>query len=723
MRTSLANHRGRRRHGDPMSMQMTNIGLRRGVPLWMSFKEWLLYVVILDLLVVALAAISIGHGRVAAENNALIDAQNTAKLLTQNLGAVFDKFDVALVLLKEAAEQRDIRRDAAAIDAVATRLFELHSELEYLRVADAEGRVFLGTGRTPPAQINIATREYSTTLRDNPNAGLVFSEPLQGYGSGAWSIVLARRFGSTTAPFAGLVFAVLTLDWIQNQFAAINLGTKGVISLRALDLSTVARYPTPASIGIKPGNATATSEWREKLARNPNSGTYSAVSPDGVRRSLAYNRIGSYPFYLIVGLWPGDYLNEWWRDAAVTGLLAAIVIAVSALIARAWHRRDQDSRRIAELQENALILSRQHLDVAAESAGLGTWITNPMTGDMAASARGKSLFGVAADAALDYRSAVARISANDQVAVDAAFQHSAQHGEPLDVRFRVPDPETGTLHWLQLRGQRLTSGSMDGPMVGIVQDITSDVTYLDLLRSAKLEAEDAARSLSTSESRLRELTQNLEARVREEVAAREAAQSRLAHAQRMQAVGQLTGGIAHDFNNLLTVITGTIDCLEQGVADRPQLADIARMIAVASERGAKLTASLLAFARKQPLHPRQTDINLLLAETCNLLRSTVGRHIEIELIEQPETICASRRSGSVELGHRQSRDQCARRDAGRRQAHGRVRHGDRRRPASEGLGDRRGAVRRYLGPRYRRRHSQAHSGQGVRAVLHHQGGR
>jgi PAS domain S-box-containing protein len=618
---------------------MTTMRLRPRVPSLRSFKEWVVYLVILDLLVVTLAAISIGHGRLTAENNAFIDAQNAAKLLTQNLRAVFDKFDVSLVLLKEAAEQRDIRRDAAAIDAAATRIFGLHPELEYLRLADADGNVFLGTGRSQPAQINVATREYFKTLRDNPDAGLVFSEPLQGYGSGIWSIVLARRFGNASAPFSGVVFAVLRLDWIQNQFAAINLGTKGAISLRALDLSTVARYPTPASIGIKPGDATVTPEWREKLAQNPNSGLYTAVSPDGLRRSLAYSRVGPYPFYVVAGLWPGDYLDEWQRDVAVTGMLAAIVIVVSALIARAWHRRDEDTRRIAELQNNALIRSQQQLDVAAESAGLGTWVTNLITGEMTASPRGRSLFGLSADAALDYGLAVARISTDDQVAVRSAFERCAQHGEPLDVRFRVFCADESSVHWLEVRGQRLTGG-MNGQMVGIVQDITSDVTYLDALRSAKIDAEAAARSLSASESQLRELTQNLEARVRDEVAAREAAQTRLAHSERMQAVGHLTGGIAHDFNNLLTVITGTIDCLEHGVADRPQLVDIVRMIAAATERGARLTASLLAFARKQPLRPRQTDIGMLLMETCSLLRSTIGRQIEIDLIEHPETGCA-----------------------------------------------------------------------------------
>jgi PAS domain S-box-containing protein len=109
-----------------------------------------------------------------------------------------------------------------------------------------------------------------------------------------------------------------------------------------------------------------------------------------------------------------------------------------------------------------------------------------------------------------------------------------------------------------------------------------------------------------------------------------AAEEQLRQAQKMEAVGQLTGGIAHDFNNMLTVITGTIDILAAGVADRPELAAIAKLIGEASDRGAELTARLLAFARKQPLNPQETDINALLAEAVQLLRPTLGAYIEIE---------------------------------------------------------------------------------------------
>jgi PAS domain S-box-containing protein len=107
-------------------------------------------------------------------------------------------------------------------------------------------------------------------------------------------------------------------------------------------------------------------------------------------------------------------------------------------------------------------------------------------------------------------------------------------------------------------------------------------------------------------------------------------EQQLRQAQKLDAIGQLTGGVAHDFNNMLTVITGTIDILAEGVADKPELLAIANLISEAADRGADLTGHLLAFARKQPLQPRKTDIRQVATEAANLLRPTLGEQIEIE---------------------------------------------------------------------------------------------
>jgi PAS domain S-box-containing protein len=120
-----------------------------------------------------------------------------------------------------------------------------------------------------------------------------------------------------------------------------------------------------------------------------------------------------------------------------------------------------------------------------------------------------------------------------------------------------------------------------------------------------------------------------------------AAEDRIRQTEKMEAVGQLTGGIAHDFNNILTVITGTIEILAEAVEKEPQLAAITRMIDEAASRGADLTQHLLAFARKQPLQPRETDVNELIVDTAKLLRPTLGEQIEIESVFEDEACMAT----------------------------------------------------------------------------------
>jgi signal transduction histidine kinase/ActR/RegA family two-component response regulator len=169
------------------------------------------------------------------------------------------------------------------------------------------------------------------------------------------------------------------------------------------------------------------------------------------------------------------------------------------------------------------------------------------------------------------------------------------------------------VRWLYGRGQIVREKGKPTRLIGINMDVTE------------------RRIL---EDEFRELTRTLERRVEQEVAAREAAQARLAHAQKLKAIGELTGGVAHDFNNLLTVITGTIEILGEGVADRPALAAIVKMIGEAADRGAKLTSNLLAFARRQPLRPRSTDVEALIATAGDLLASALGRQIEINCVKR-----------------------------------------------------------------------------------------
>ncbi len=107
----------------------------------------------------------------------------------------------------------------------------------------------------------------------------------------------------------------------------------------------------------------------------------------------------------------------------------------------------------------------------------------------------------------------------------------------------------------------------------------------------------------------------------------------LREAQKMQAVGQLTGGIAHDFNNLLTVILGNLEFVRAKLDGDQAMQMRIERAAWAAQRGATLTAQLLAFARRQPLAPAPIDLAATMPNLVPLLRRTLGEHIEVRYVE------------------------------------------------------------------------------------------
>ena len=157
-------------------------------------------------------------------------------------------------------------------------------------------------------------------------------------------------------------------------------------------------------------------------------------------------------------------------------------------------------------------------------------------------------------------------------------------------------------------------------MIGAMQDVTE---------RRQVEAE-LRRLNETLEDRVAERTEELAASNRQlvgQIEERERVAGTLRQMQRLEAVGQLTSGVAHDFNNLLTVILGNLGFLRRGVSGMPNEEKLVRRLGfmeLAAERGAKLTAQLLAFSRRQRLEPKALDLNASVASLQELLRSTMG---------------------------------------------------------------------------------------------------
>jgi PAS domain S-box-containing protein len=114
------------------------------------------------------------------------------------------------------------------------------------------------------------------------------------------------------------------------------------------------------------------------------------------------------------------------------------------------------------------------------------------------------------------------------------------------------------------------------------------------------------------------------------------AQTQRAHAQKMDALGQLTGGVAHDFNNLLMVVSGHIRTLKNAVTGDAKAARAAEAIELAAQRGETLTRQLLTFARRQTVNPVVINVSERIEGFRAVLASSIGSSAQLVTTIGPE---------------------------------------------------------------------------------------
>jgi PAS domain S-box-containing protein len=115
-----------------------------------------------------------------------------------------------------------------------------------------------------------------------------------------------------------------------------------------------------------------------------------------------------------------------------------------------------------------------------------------------------------------------------------------------------------------------------------------------------------------------------------------ALEAQVRQGQKMEAVGQLAGGVAHDFNNLLTIILGNVSLMRAGMAQGDPNEELLVATERAAVRAAEMTSKLLGFSRRTPLRLEPANFNVVIEETCMLLRRTIDPRIDIETHLAPD---------------------------------------------------------------------------------------
>ena len=429
----------------------------------------------------AIVGLSLYQLRQQAVKQTELSTQNLAHSLESSIAGTFAKIDVGMVaMVEETQRQLDGGGiDGKALNDFTARLATHYPELEGIRIADVEGNVRYGTGLPQDGLVNMADVDIFQRLAKETDGTLVMSKPEIGRIIGKWRVLLARRVTRADGSFAGVAYGVLSLEHFTKLFSAIDLGKYGVISFRELDLSIIVRYPELGKPGSTIGNKSVSVETQEFFKAHPDSGTLEVTTLlDHVQRTISYQRISTYPLYIIVSQAHVDYLDPWQKEAvAALFLVVLFTLAIVFLARMIYKKRALELREIAERRQagEALEKSEERWKFAIEGSGDGLWDWNIQTGKAFYSSRYKTMLGFADDEIGDTADEwTKRIHPDDAQCVFAALQPylDGKLGSAT-VEFRMLCKD-GSWKWTQGRGLVVERDPDGKPlrMIGTNSDIT-----------------------------------------------------------------------------------------------------------------------------------------------------------------------------------------------------------------------------------------------------------
>jgi PAS domain S-box-containing protein len=533
-------------------------------------------------LIPAISAWALVSLRAQAIADAETQTSNLAHAFASHATRTIGEFTKDVDATARALDQEGVLRDDNEQFLHLTLRTYLASSAQILNafVANADGKVIAGLHANPERRIDISDRTYFMHHKADPSPDILLGAPVRGRILERVIVTVTRRLSTSSGRFLGVLVTSLSPEYFSNFYSTVALGEGGVVELLNDSGTVVARSPATAALIGQTSDA-----WEQirSLPRSPIATTYRMEHPaDHIERIASVAAAEDYPLLVQVAVGMPHVLASWrtqlYRQGTATLVAMLAVLLFTAGLLRAYARlvaSERAGRPQAEILNTTISSMADAVLVADETGKI--LIANPAA---------KQVFGNRHDIGSEDRSSHLLLPDGMPFPRDLTPIARAVRGEAVDNVEMVlhRDGQSEPLHLVANgRPLREAGGALKGAVV-VYRDVTA--------------AKETERQLR--------------------------------QAQKMDAVGQLTGGIAHDFNNILTVITGTIDILVDAVAERPQLAAVAKMISDAAERAAELTRRLLAFARRQPLQPRETDVNALVVETAKLLRPTLGEHVEIE---------------------------------------------------------------------------------------------
>jgi signal transduction histidine kinase len=304
-----------------------------------------------------------------AESAAATSLRNIARTVDIGVDAMFrrihaDLDDLAQEVPAAALEQRNIPRYAEVLSDRLGRMVSYFPEVNALQVFDAEGHAIYSGGRAFSVE-PVSSSPHFLQSKMGAGGSLIFSDAMTNAGTGKSVLVVSRRLVGVDGEFRGIIAATLDVDYFVQLFSSLDLGRDGALVLRRLeDGATVARWPdTPGALNVPLGSnhplqTLFKTDAKEGMQRF-------VAQSDGIERLYAYRRLDNYPFFVLVGRAPGDYLASWRHSVNTSVLLFGIgVLVLSIGLLRLMRIRSNEisAIQVAEAASRALKLDEDRLN-------------------------------------------------------------------------------------------------------------------------------------------------------------------------------------------------------------------------------------------------------------------------------------------------------------------------------------------------------------------------
>lgn len=332
-------------------------------------------------------------------------------------------------------------------------------------VADAQGNLL-----NAEPSVNIADRAYFTRLKDDPEAGVVFSDVLASRLSGRKAIVAARAVRDATGQFLGVVIVPLYPEYFEHLFDASRMGEGGALDVRRTENhQLLIRVPAVSRAENEmPG---ADYPLQKPLASGSRYGLLDFVSPDdGVRRIYAYHVLEHYPFYVLAGVAVSDVRANWGRRVATLAGVSLMLFACLGLVLSSMFRaQERELAALAGLRRN-----KEQLKAAQRIARLGSWEMDVQSRAIRGSDELRDIFAVDPEQKLFcYDDFLRMVHPADRALLDRAISEAVEQGIGFQQKHRLLMPDGSIKHLVETAEVRCGADGVPNAIVGTSQDITS----------------------------------------------------------------------------------------------------------------------------------------------------------------------------------------------------------------------------------------------------------